>query len=191
MRERGRSILFVSVMLLASAVSAAERRAPLRRLPQGSRPSGPKLAEPSVLHARDTGASGSVYVPEGATVKTSCHDAVVHVSICKDGSCSEVLSYSTAPYGCNPAGTDMNTHCTSASDCSTGCACNQASSQCVYMGYTCKDAFTVVGVNGTEESCSPYLCKAGRCQSQCNTTAECADGYDCMNHRACVEKGLK
>jgi MYXO-CTERM domain-containing protein len=40
--------------------------------------------------------------------------------------------------------------------------------------------------DGTETSCVPYKCVAGACRSSCDTTSDCASGYECKS-KTCVK----
>jgi hypothetical protein len=120
-------------------------------------------------------------------VTTSCKGNVVHVSICSDAQhCVEALDAACVPYGCDAAKKWCASTCVTDGDCSTGSVCDTVNGKCALMPNQCADAFTVVTGGYLRESCAPYKCAGGRCWQQCQGNGDCAPGYVCQNHAACV-----
>ena len=174
MRAR-RTVLSLAAAALATALVLAAYAVP----PKG--PAGPPTAR-----------RGAIPVLAGATVQKACSGNVVHVSICRDPQhCTEALTAPCAPYGCDADKRWCASSCVTTADCSAGSACDTTTSKCAMMPNQCADAFTVVTGGSQIESCSPYRCLGGRCAQQCQTEADCADGYSCHDHVACVRNKKK
>jgi hypothetical protein len=133
--------------------------------------------------------AGEIFVPPGSTVKKTCDHDVVHVSICADAThCRQALTAPCAPYGCDAQKTWCASSCTTTADCAWGSACATTTGKCAIMPNQCVDAFSVQTASGQIASCAPYRCKIGMCQQQCQTDADCSQGYTCRDSVACVHQ---
>jgi hypothetical protein len=174
---------------LADPVHAAPPASPkVAPLPSATIPK-PLVASPNNSLAALKIVAGEFPVPPGSTVKTTCRNSMVHVSICTDPThCREVLAAPCAPLGCDAKKTWCSPYCASDADCSAGSSCNTSNGKCAMMPNQCADPFTIVMGSGQLAPCSPYRCKGGMCQQQCQTDADCSVDFKCLNHIACVAK---
>lgn len=122
---------------------------------------------------------GSVYVPVGKGVKTTCINDITRIATCDGASCVEVQTYNCHPYGCSKDGTACAASCASTADCAGGSECNTTTGQCSLSFGSCADPWTIRMPNGQSASCAPYHCLAGKCQQQCSTPGDCAPGFTC------------
>lgn len=124
-----------------------------------------------------------IYAPTDTAIHTTC-DVSGYGNpwrfILWNGVTGDQTSASCYPYGCDRATGTCHTDCQSDSDCyGAGGRCNVATGQCVLLDRWCKDTFTVVNAAGQETSCAPYECQAGLCRGTCETSNDCAPGYQC------------
>jgi hypothetical protein len=113
-------------------------------------------------------------------------DSLIPASVCDGaGVCNPQAAVSCLPYSCDTNGKQCFATCTTTLECGGGAACDGTGSCVIVTGGTCKDDFTVELPDGTEASCVPYKCLAGKCQQQCVTSGDCAAGYACAGS-ACV-----
>ncbi|MCC6903565.1 MAG: hypothetical protein IT377_31645 [Polyangiaceae bacterium] len=101
------------------------------------------------------------------------------------GACAAGQTSPCSPYGCDAANGLCRKACASSADCSQGATCDSNTGKCAISTAKCLDPTTVQLPNGQTESCTPYVCKAGKCQQQCSTGADCAFGYACQG-ASCV-----
>ncbi len=95
------------------------------------------------------------------------------------GACAAGKSAPCSPYGCGAADGLCKKTCASNADCAQGATCDTNTGKCAVSTAKCLDPTTVQLPNGQTESCTPYVCKAGKCQQQCSTGADCAFGHAC------------
>jgi hypothetical protein len=96
------------------------------------------------------------------------------------GSCLTPSSSSCVPYRCDDMG--CLSSCTSDAQCSATFVCK--GNKCISAeGATCSDdKSSSIAKDGTQASCSPYLCQSdGNCGKACGTTEDCAGGFVCDN----------
>jgi MYXO-CTERM domain-containing protein len=101
------------------------------------------------------------------------------------GSCAAGSTAPCSPYGCDATTGVCRKSCTGDGDCAQGGLCDTTTGKCAVATATCLDATTVKLPNGQSQSCEPYKCKAGKCQQQCSTQSDCADGFLCQG-ASCV-----
>ncbi len=102
------------------------------------------------------------------------------------GSCTTPAALGCGPYACDADRGQCASRCTTDGDCASGARCNVAEQACTTeFEPTCQDSFTAVDPAGTELSCSPYRCQAGRCRDRCEGPADCTADHDCTGSR-CV-----
>jgi|JI10StandDraft_1071094.scaffolds.fasta_scaffold16972_9 hypothetical protein len=122
--------------------------------------------------------------PHGGPISRCVERASAGITLCQGGQCQEIIQ-PCHPYGCNPHTGTCNSRCASVPDCAAGAECNSASQQCVVVGNTCADSFSVQQPAGNISSCMGYLCTAGACMSTCDRDIDCdaGNGYRCVDTR--------
>jgi hypothetical protein len=159
---------------------------------------------------------------ELAVCKLTCENAVgqayffvqplVHpAGVTKGCPPSPQITYSCAPYACEPTGHTCLTTCNRDSDCSRGNVCNQQMHQCAPHALVCIDPDCPNGIdqtkprcnfnnynpflidtNGDKNDCTPYRCKSGMsvCPETCDSVDDCVvqEDYVCDSTRFCVPR---
>lgn len=117
-------------------------------------------------------------------------DVLQESGVCDgSGACTSsnvVRTQNCTPFGCDDEAGQCRNSCVTDADCATGATCNAAESQCVLIGDTCKDGYTVMAPDGTLTSCHGYECAAGACRAHCASSSDCAETYACVDAK-CVE----
>jgi len=86
------------------------------------------------------------------------------------------------PYVCGP--TACKTSCTIDADCAKGLLCDGGRCKSTSR---CDGAHTLTNLDGSTTDCAPYACtEDGICRKSCHSTSDCADGFQCDEHGACV-----
>ena len=101
------------------------------------------------------------------------------------------LSYSCAPMQCTDGRCRGPAWCQNNADCGASGRCNPDTGACVPLAYdgACDGGSPYTGSNATMEfTCAPYQCRAGTCRSECVTSADCVDDYECCGQK-CVRAG--
>lgn len=120
-----------------------------------------------------------------ARFETSCAGlGAASVQICRGVSCEVAMTYPCAPFACDEATGTCRDSCTANRDCAASSECNQGAGQCVQVGNTCADGFSVKQPNGSVVGCNGYRCTAGACQQQCQYDRDCKgdESYHCVAH---------
>ncbi|MCB9544309.1 MAG: hypothetical protein H6706_00275 [Myxococcales bacterium] len=121
-------------------------------------------------------------------IETRCEgpNELAVIRICDAGDACTELAYSCAPTRCID-GLCGPPSCTSNADCAADASCNTQTGACIRRVQTsiCTSEFVVTDGQGVDTSCSPYKCYAGHCRSECLTTTDCADDYECYGQK-CV-----
>ncbi len=106
------------------------------------------------------------------------------ITLCQGGQCQEIVQ-PCHPYACNQHTNTCNSRCAASPDCAAGSECNSASQQCVVVGNTCADSFSVKQPAGNISTCMGYSCSAGACRSTCDRDNDCdgGNGYRCVDTR--------
>jgi MYXO-CTERM domain-containing protein len=81
--------------------------------------------------------------------------------------------------------------CAADADCANSYVCDTTTGLCGPKTAHCKadDSTVSVGIDGAEQSCSPYLCDvSGACKSACVTSGDCVGGFVCSVSQ-CVSPG--
>lgn len=145
-------------------------------------------ADPEIID--DDPGVAPVYTVEPVKQQTFCKKhrcegtfSVISEFDAKSVKCAVQFQVPCMPYNCDKETGLCITECKKNGDCIPGAECNDATKQCVWMGYTCYDAYTVNAPGGRTGSslidCTPYRCLAGVCRDTCSTTNDCSPGYDC------------
>jgi MYXO-CTERM domain-containing protein len=100
------------------------------------------------------------------------------------GACPAAKTQACTPFACG--GDTCKQSCDTDADCDPAYRC--AGKLCV-VGATCKDSHTVLSGEKKTTECSPYACVAGKCNTTCNSVAECAEGFACNDTGQCVSVG--
>lgn len=95
------------------------------------------------------------------------------------GACSTPGNKSCVPYACDSASGGCKSACASDADCAQGSKCDTTAGKCAISGASCKDSVTLQLPNGQTESCLPYKCSGGACDTTCGADTDCASGYAC------------
>jgi MYXO-CTERM domain-containing protein len=71
--------------------------------------------------------------------------------------------------------------CASDDDCASKFRCDPTSKDCVpkEAAVCTSDNKKLVGADGREVDCAPYLCEGGKCLQQCTGSAQCVPGFVC------------
>jgi len=109
-----------------------------------------------------------------------CKDGVATlVAKCTgSGKCPDLVKAPCGGFGCDDTTKACRTSCTKAEDCVAGYGCEGG--KCKRKAGTCSaDGKALVAADGTIAPCAPFVCKADKCLSACETSEDCASGLIC------------
>jgi MYXO-CTERM domain-containing protein len=162
----------------------------------------PVNGDPVGARAKCPGATGSdpctASTCEGAKDRTKCVGHVGSAVSCRAASCADgqatlattcdgtgacpaAQTQPCAPFACD--GQTCKTECATDADCDPKYRC---SNKLCVVGATCQDSHTVLSGEKKTTDCAPYSCVAGKCNTTCNSVADCAEGFACNDSRQCV-----
>jgi hypothetical protein len=121
-----------------------------------------------------------------AAESTACSGDVASVTTGPTPETCVTKNYPCTPYTCDAEADTCGTSCINTADCAQGASCDTIRGKCASVHATCFDGRTILSADGLLVSCSPYECTNGFCQQQCVHTADCADGFTCVQSH-CVE----
>jgi N-acetylneuraminic acid mutarotase len=110
----------------------------------------------------------------------SCADGVATAAASCDGkgACAAATKTPCAGFACDEGSRACKLGCGSKDDCLAGYVCQAG--KCVTPTDECvPNGSAVAKADGGIETCSPFVCKAGSCLTQCNTTDDCEAGLVC------------
>lgn len=169
---------------------------PQAQAPRTPAPSAAPTA-PLAQKAPPRGSSGSQSSPTpkqpGADCDTTCMGDVSSVfRKTESGQCKLWFRVPCNPYGCESTTGVCAQTCASDTNCAQGSVCDTTTGLCAPMSTRCLDASTVIAANRQTQSCSPYKCLGGVCNSHCDALYDCAPGFSCeLSSGRCVKKPRK
>lgn len=135
-------------------------------------------------------------IPQSSLCKKTCVNGTLnlyfmsHSSLSGKRDCPTAkasTSMSCGTYQCNQQGNECLTACSNNSQCAAGFTCNTQVQKCVALSYQCSSNTTVMGTDGSNFDCYPYVCSAGKCVERCTITTQCAPGNVCNTEtHSCV-----
>jgi len=108
----------------------------------------------------------------------SCKDGRMTLAAACDakGSCPATIDVPCGGFACE--GDACRTTCATASDCLEGRVCVEG--RCRVPTRACStDGASTIEADGTAKSCAPFICRAGRCVTECAGSADCTSGNVC------------
>jgi hypothetical protein len=105
-----------------------------------------------------------------------------------NGTCTAATTKNCTPYACDSATNACRASCKVRSDCASGAECNTGTAQCAPASSMCKDATTVIEPSGSETSCLPYKCNAGKCGDNCTLDDDCGSGFGCKKAQCVISE---
>ena len=116
----------------------------------------------------------------------SCTDGMLTAPASCDGkgACPAAITTSCQGYVCDASASACRTSCRASDDCTAGFVCQDA--KCTRLSGVCSaDGLSLVDTAGATQTCAPYFCVGNLCRSDCDTSADCIQGWACDGAHRC------
>ena len=162
--------------------------------PRGNRRAcnvGPPSCQDRACDGQDTTRCAGFVGQELVCRAPSCADGMaVREARCDGkGQCPELETVACEPYRCAGDRCD-EPPCDGDDDCASGFRCAEpgeaGAGTCVPRQLSCDGAHTVTFAGGAQEDCRPYRCDGTGCLGECESSADCAEGFACSADGRCV-----